>query len=39
MSQQKDKLETEQEHGLATEAEEQAHLQDVVPEPAEPVDD
>ena len=39
MSQQKDKLETEQEHGLATEAEEQAHLQDVVPEPVEPVDD
>ena len=39
MSQQKDKLETEQEHGLATEAEEQAHLQDVVPEPADPVDD
>jgi molecular chaperone GrpE len=38
MSQQKDKLETEQEHGLATEADEQAHLQDVVPEPAEPVD-
>jgi molecular chaperone GrpE len=39
MSQQKDNLETEQEHGLATEADEQAHLQDVVPEPAEPVDD
>jgi len=39
MSQQKDKLETEQEHGLATEAEEEAHLQDVIPEPAEPVDD
>ena len=38
MSQQKDNLENEQEHGLATEAEEQAHLQDVVPEPAEPVD-
>ena len=36
MSQQKDKLETEQEHGLATEAEEQAHLEDVVPEAAEP---
>ena len=39
MSQQKDNLETEQEHGLATEAEEVAHLQDVIPEPAEPVDD
>ena len=39
MSQQKDKLETEQEHGLATEAEEEAHLEDVIPEPAEPVDD
>jgi molecular chaperone GrpE len=39
MSQQKDNLETEQEHGLATEADEQAHLQDVVPKPAEPVDD
>jgi molecular chaperone GrpE len=39
MSQQKDNLETEQEHGLATEAGEQAHLQDVLPEPAEPVDD
>jgi molecular chaperone GrpE len=39
MSQRKDNFETEQEHGLATEADEQAHLQDVVPEPAEPVDD
>jgi molecular chaperone GrpE len=39
MSQRKDNLEIEQEHGLATEADEQAHLQDVVPEPAEPVDD
>jgi molecular chaperone GrpE len=39
MSQQKDNLETEQEHGLATEAGEQAHLEDVLPEPAEPVDD
>jgi molecular chaperone GrpE len=39
MSQQKDNLETEQEHELATEAGEQAHLQDVLPEPAEPVDD
>ena len=39
MSQQKDKLETEQEHGLATEAEEQAHLEDVVPEAVETTDD
>jgi len=39
MSQQKDNLETKQEHGLATEAEEQAHLEDVLPEPVEPVDD
>jgi molecular chaperone GrpE len=39
MSQQKDKLETEQEHGLATEAEEQAHLEDVVPESMETTDD
>ena len=39
MSQQKDNLETEQEHELATEAGEQAHLQDVLPERAEPVDD
>jgi molecular chaperone GrpE len=39
MSQQKDKLETEQEHGLATEAEEQAHLEDVVPEAVETPDD
>ena len=39
MSQQKDKLETEQEHELATEAEEQAHLEDVVPEAAESFDD
>jgi molecular chaperone GrpE len=39
MSRQKDNLETEQEHELATEAGEQAHLQDVLPEPAEPVDD
>jgi molecular chaperone GrpE len=39
MSQQKDKLETEQEHELATEAEEQAHLEDVVPEAVETTDD
>ena len=39
MSPQKDKLETEQEHGLATEAEEQAHLEDVVPEAVETTDD
>ena len=39
MSPQKDNLETEQEHELATEAGEQAHLEDVLPEPAEPVDD
>ena len=38
MSQRKDNLETDQEHGLATEPDEQAHLQDVVPEPAEPID-
>ncbi|HUV21572.1 MAG TPA: nucleotide exchange factor GrpE [Gammaproteobacteria bacterium] len=39
MSQQKDQLDTEQEHGLATEAEEQAHLEDVVPEAVETPDD
>jgi molecular chaperone GrpE len=39
MSQRKDNIETEQEHALATEAEEQAHLEDVVPEPAEPAGD
>lgn len=38
MSQRKDNFETDQEHGLATEPDEQAHLQDVVPEPAEPID-
>ena len=39
MSQQKDKLETEQEHGLATDAEDQAHLEDVIPEAVETPDD
>lgn len=39
MSQQKDKLETEQEQGLATEAEEQAHLEDVVPRAVETPDE
>jgi len=39
MSQPEDKLETEQEQGLATEAEEQAHLEDVVPEAVETPDD
>ncbi|MCG6888664.1 MAG: nucleotide exchange factor GrpE [Gammaproteobacteria bacterium] len=39
MSQQKDQLDTEQEHRLATEAEEQAHLEDVVPEAVETPDD
>jgi len=39
MSQQKDKHETEQEHELATEPEEQAHLEDVVPEAVESPDD
>jgi molecular chaperone GrpE len=39
MSQQKDKLETEQEQGLATEAEEQAHLEDVVPRAVETHDE
>jgi molecular chaperone GrpE len=38
MSQRKDNLETDQEHELATEPDEQAHLQDVVPKPAEPID-
>ena len=35
MSQQQDKLETEEENALATEAEEQAHLEDVVPQSAD----
>ncbi len=35
MSQQQDKLETEEENALATEAEEQAHLEDVVPQLAD----
>ena len=39
MSQPEDKLETEQAQGLATEAEEQAHLEDVVPEAVETTDD
>lgn len=39
MSQQKDKLEIEQEQGLATEAEEQAHLEDVVPRAVETPDE
>jgi molecular chaperone GrpE len=39
MSQPKDKLETEQEQELATEAGEQAHLEDVVPEAVETSDD
>jgi len=39
MSQQKDKHETEHEHELATEPEEQAHLEDVVPEAVETPDD
>jgi molecular chaperone GrpE len=39
MSQQKDTPDTEQEHRLATEAEEQAHLEDVVPEAMESSDD
>jgi molecular chaperone GrpE len=39
MSQQKDTPDTEQEHKLATEAEEQAHLEDVVPEAVETSDD
>ena len=39
MSQPEDKLETEQGQGLATEAEEQAHLEDVVPEAVETPDD
>jgi molecular chaperone GrpE len=39
MSQPEDKLETEQEQELATEAEEQAHLEDVVPEAVETSDD
>lgn len=38
MSQQQDKLETEEENALATEAEEQAHLEDVLPEPADSSD-
>jgi molecular chaperone GrpE len=38
MSQQHDKLETEEENALATEAEEQAHLEDVLPEPADSAD-
>jgi molecular chaperone GrpE len=39
MSQPEDKLETKQEQELATEAGEQAHLEDVVPEAAETPDD
>jgi len=39
MSQSEDKLETEQEHELAIEPEEQAHLEDVVPEAVETADD
>lgn len=39
MSQQKDKLETEQEQELATEAGEQAHLEDVVPRAVETHDE
>ena len=39
MSQPEDKLETEQEQELATEAEEQAHLEDVVPEAVETSED
>jgi molecular chaperone GrpE len=39
MSQPEDKLETEQEQGLATEAGEQAHLEDVIPEAVETSDD
>ena len=38
MSQQQDKLETEEENALATEAEEQAHLEDVLPVHADPAD-
>ena len=38
MSQQQDKLETEEENALATEAEEQAHLEDVLPVHADPTD-
>ena len=39
MSQPEDKIETEQEHELAIEAEEEAHLEDVVPEAVETSDD
>jgi molecular chaperone GrpE len=39
MSQPKDTPDTEQEHELATEADEQAHLEDVVPEAVETSDD
>ena len=39
MSQPEDKLETKQEQELATEAEEQAHLEDVVPEAVETPDE
>ena len=39
MSQQQDKLETEEGNALATEAEEQAHLEDVVPKPADSADE
>jgi molecular chaperone GrpE len=35
MSQQHNNIETEEEHDLATEAEEQAHLEDVIPEAAD----
>ncbi|MDC1287017.1 nucleotide exchange factor GrpE [Gammaproteobacteria bacterium] len=38
MSQPEDKIETEQEHELAIEPEEQAHLEDVVPEAVETAD-
>ena len=39
MSQPEDKIETEQDHELATEAGEQAHLEDVVPEAMDTPDD
>ena len=39
MSPEQTNLDTDDDHSLATEAEEQAHLEDVVPEPADQIDE